>query len=122
MKLIIVLLFMVGIVSCNIKSKSRPTELPYYYAGQILLPDYVHDDTLIVINPQGLQEEVEDCTGTDYEIYYILHKNCAILNQCIGDYQVNINNFGYTIFDDRDTARAEWGEHSFEKIVTEFNQ
>lgn len=119
MKQLIILFILVGLYSCDIKSKSNPD--CYFYAGQILLPDYVHEDTLIVVNPQGLQEEIQDCEGSDYAIWYILHKNCATLNMTIGDYQVNINNVGYTVYDAHDTASAEWDSHLFEKIVTDFN-
>lgn len=92
-----------------------------YCAGQIILPDYSHDDTLIVINPKGLEEELKNCSGSDYSIWYTLHKNCAVINQTIGDYQLNVNNYGYTVFDSQDTVSAEWDSNKFEEIVTNLN-
>lgn len=120
MKQILILLFFMGLYSCSLKSKSNPQN--YYYAGQVLYPDYVHDDTLIVVNPRTLELDLEDCLGSDYEIWYILHKNCAILNMTVGDYQVNVNNYGYTIYDNLDTVRAVWGSHIFEEFMEKVNQ
>lgn len=112
-------LIVLGFVITEFKSESNTSG--FYYAGQILTPDYSHDDTLIVVNPGLLEKELKECIGSDYAIWYILHKNCAVLNQTIGDYQLNVNNFGYTVFDTQDTVSAEWESNDFERMVTNLN-
>ena len=44
--------------------------------GEIVLPDYAHDDTLIVLNSFKLNEAIDNCEGTDGEIDSVLHLYC----------------------------------------------
>jgi hypothetical protein len=46
--------------------------------GEILLPDYACSDTLIVINAERLNHEINECDGGDGDIDSILHRNCII--------------------------------------------
>lgn len=52
-----------------------------YYNGEILLPDYVHIDTLQVINAQLLNDVLSnDTTGliqSDGDIYEVLQEGCV---------------------------------------------
>ena len=98
-----------------------PTKKIGYYAGEILYPDYVHQDTLIVVNPTTLEMDIRNCEGTDEAIDYILHKNCAVLNQSIGDFQLNVNRYGYTLFDTRDTIHFEWDSNGLEDALLTLN-
>lgn len=50
-----------------------------FYAGEILLPDMVHDDTLIVRDANYLNETLEQYgPGTDAQIWELLHETCDI--------------------------------------------
>lgn len=45
--------------------------------GEIILPDYAHDDTLVVVDSEGLNKGIEDCDGTDGDIDSVLHRFCT---------------------------------------------
>ena len=40
------------------------------------LPDYIHDDTLIVVDPEKLNVEIDSCDGSDGDISEALYRNC----------------------------------------------
>lgn len=102
--------------------KSKPVTKSYYYLGQIIYPNDYNEDTLVVINPLGLNEELNDCLLTG-EKDYVLHKHCVIANTCIGDYQLNVNMDGYTIYDSYDTVTGRWGNNGhFEMMIDSLNQ
>ncbi len=122
--IILLIVFVWGLVILQFMITFHPNKSNtsgFYYAGQIIYPDYANSDTLIVVNPGLLEKELKECIGSDYAIWYILHKNCAVLNQTIGDYQLNVSNFGYTVFDTQDTVSAEWESNDFERMVTDLN-
>lgn len=74
----------VAITKEQIQPASRPE--PVYFkenradfkAGEILLPDYACSDTLIVVNAERLNKEINECDGGDGDIDSILHRNCII--------------------------------------------
>lgn len=120
--LIAVISFTIGLLLFYYGYKSKPNPKSYYYLGQIIYPNDYNEDTLVVINPLGLNEELNDCLLIG-EKDYVLHKHCAIANTCIGDYQLNINMTGYTIYDSYDTATGSWGNNGhFEMMIDSLNQ
>ena len=54
-----------------------PDEAPMYQNGEILYPDMVHDDTLVVVDAGKLGHEVRQSDGTDEDIDFLLHKYCV---------------------------------------------
>jgi len=46
---------------------------------EIILPDYAHSDTLVVIDPDGLNRAVDSCDGSDGDINIVLHQYCKKL-------------------------------------------
>ena len=40
------------------------------------LPDYIHDDTLIVVAAEKLNVEIDSCDGSDGDISEALYRNC----------------------------------------------
>lgn len=65
------------------QSKQKPVDVQYFKAGDILYPDYVCSDTLIVVNAAGLNNgmayiEQGLVYGTDRDIDSILHSNCIL--------------------------------------------
>lgn len=73
--------------------------------GEILLPDYAHNDTLIVFNAAELNRifdgvNVEILPTTDYDISEVLHKYCSIQGSVNRfDYGIDVDSTGYTIWD-----------------------
>lgn len=68
MKTLLVILIAVSFASC-----SKPAPLsPQFYNGEILLPDYLHDDTLIVVDADFLNKEMPKCEGSDESIMELL--------------------------------------------------
>ena len=66
--------------SCNEKQEVLT---PIYHHGQILYPDYVSSDTLLVVMPEELTEEMPKCDGTDWGINEILARNCMTFEQFV---------------------------------------
>lgn len=76
------------IIEDTFKYEGYETDDTCYYIGQILYPDYVHLDTLVVIIPKLLNRMMADPTvGSDEELSEILGE-CTIPIQ---DYQDYIN-------------------------------
>lgn len=53
-----------------------------FYNGEVLLPDYVHGDTLVVINAKLLNDELQYCDGSD-----------GSYNDLLGEATVNIEDY-----------------------------
>jgi hypothetical protein len=54
-----------------------------YKHGQIIYPDYVSSDTLIVVMPDELNEEMPNCDFTDWGINEVLARNCMTFDQFV---------------------------------------
>ena len=95
---------------CNGKNRYKQNRADFK-PGEIILPDYAHLDTVIVINAPALNEAIEKCDGSDYEINAILHRYCAVLGQDMPEYGLDVDNDGYTITDYPSGAkiRNKWG-------------
>lgn len=93
-------------------------QLGTFTNGEILLPDYAHIDTLIVVNATALNKifDVElPEPATDGEISDVLHKYCVPINSIHTDYQLEVDSTGYTIIDnDRNISPYE------DRIVAHF--
>jgi hypothetical protein len=72
------LVAMIWLAAIGYKDKSVHTQPPpqEYKNGEILYPDYAHDDTLTVIDADGLNQAATYCDGTDGEINEMLHLYC----------------------------------------------
>lgn len=85
----VVLVFMAcdkwnGAKDSSVKASIQPVSVPYFKQGQILYPDYVCPDTLVVFDAEGLNKgmalvEQGFLDASDYQIDSILHENCNIL-------------------------------------------
>lgn len=69
--------------ACLQDKTKEPVPVEYFKVGQILFPDYVCPDTLIVVDADGLNKgmgaiEQGIIDGTDGDIDSILHSNCKI--------------------------------------------
>jgi hypothetical protein len=73
MKQFFYLFFATIFLGCK-QEKSNGAEM--YYNGEILLPDYIHDDTLIVVDAEKLNVEIDSCDGSDGDISEALYRNC----------------------------------------------
>ncbi len=83
----------------SIAFDSRP-----YVNGEILLPDMVHDDTLIVFNAEQLNLAFDGVDkaitpGTDLQINSVLHAYCIVANSLPSDYGLSVDQKSYTIYD-----------------------
>ncbi len=63
----------------HFRSADPAAQVDNFYKGQLLLPDYAHDDSLLVVEPELLQKGIENC-ATDQEINVELHKHCVTPN------------------------------------------
>lgn len=79
---IVAVAVIIGIIAIStVKKQSGPTFKPdraNFKKGEVLLPDYAHSDTLIVVNAERLNKEIEICDGSDGDIDSVLHRNCII--------------------------------------------
>lgn len=60
-----------------------------FYNGQILYPDYVHDDTLVVFNAKELNKDFDRelmHPATDEEIDFVLHMYAMSINLRITEF------------------------------------
>lgn len=60
----------------------------WFHNGEIIYPDYVQGDTLVVLNAEYLNRHVilnqyKDCDGSDGDIDYHLNKACIPLTQYV---------------------------------------
>ena len=78
MKQFFYLFFATIFLGCK-QEKSNGAEM--YYNGEILLPDYIHDDTLIVVDAEKLNVEIDSCDGSDGDISEALYRNCKNILQ-----------------------------------------
>ena len=72
-------------LECPILSKTilRPDSIPYYKTGDTLAPDYVLNDTLIVVDAVNLNKnmawiEQGYINATDSELHSIFYKFCEL--------------------------------------------
>lgn len=119
----------IAIVALITTRTQRPAQVPAFKpdranfkAGEILLPDYAHDDTLVVINPSGLNRDIDNCDGTDWEIAGALYRHCAVLGQEMPEYGLDVDNKGYILYDYayKDSIHAKWGTH-FDSLMYNWN-
>jgi hypothetical protein len=91
-------------------------------SGQILYPDYVHLDTLIVVNAALLNEGIDKCDGTDYEIAGLLYRYCVPMNFTMPEYGLDIDNEGYDLYDYsyKNSIRSMWGTN-FDSLLDNWN-
>lgn len=67
--LITVILFIIGIYLAG--------SINAYESGDIIYPDYVHSDTLVVVDGFNLSFQLEHCDGSDSAIDSLLHVYCV---------------------------------------------
>lgn len=73
-----------------------------YYDGEVLLPDYAHPDTLIVVDAKSLNMAMKHSDGSDGNISYILHVYCYSKSANLvpsRDYQVELGMDSTWIYD-----------------------
>jgi hypothetical protein len=76
-----VLIVITGLFGYIIEARGCTQTAPAFYNGQILLPDYVHADTLIVTDAEYLNECMKDGKfKTDGDIREILNETTEIHN------------------------------------------
>jgi|GEM_PF-3020475 len=117
----------VAITSEQIQPASRP-EMVFkenradFKAGEILLPDYAHNDTLVVVDPVGLNSAIEDC-WTDGDIAAALYRHCAVLGQKMPEYGIDVDNEGYWLHDYsyKDSIRGIWDKTNFDSLIYKWN-
>lgn len=93
-----------------------------YIAGEIIYPDYAHGDTLVVIDPDGLNDAMAVSEGTDWDINTILHRYCAVLGQEMPDYGMDMYDDAYILYDYtyKDTMVVKWGTN-FDSLMYNWN-
>lgn len=78
--LFICILLLASLHTTDFKYKGYETSDTNYVTGQILLPDYVHPDTLVVVNADSLNWCMENYDATcDGDILDILNAFCKPL-------------------------------------------
>lgn len=81
------------------KEKYKEENTFGFKAGQILYPDYCHHDTLVVVDPIGLNEALRKVDGSDYEIAGALYRHCVPLGWERPEYGLDIDYDGYHLYD-----------------------
>lgn len=106
-----------------IETKSKIT-LPgeIFTAGEIIYPDYGHDDTLVVVDPIGLNKAIAAADGTDYAISTALHRYCAVLNRPMPEFGLDMNSDSYLLLDYcyGDSIRVKYGTN-FDSLMYNWN-
>lgn len=91
--LLFVLIPAFSFYSCGVENKEMPMPIGGdsrpYINGEVLLPDYSHDDTLQVINADELNRifdgvDITILPGTDSEIDSALHLYCVVIKKTEG--------------------------------------
>lgn len=90
--------------SCKNHKGNKPTHsITQFTNGQILLPDYAHNDTLVVQDAASLNNAFDTTYNkvpeTDQEINDALHNYCLPLPSRAVDYGMDVDSTGYTIWD-----------------------
>lgn len=97
---IIVLLSNQFIIAKQKEDRQATKITGHYYNGEILYPDYIHDDTLVVFNAQNLNikmDSIENTIADDADIEDILYKYSIPTNLEIVKYLPNEDSTGYII-------------------------
>lgn len=120
------LLLIAGLITTAYHNKESQTakvpEAPQFKAGQMILPDYAVLDTLIVVDPVGLNREIVNAS-TDWEISGTMYRHCAVLGQEQAEYGVNIAEEGYQLIDNayKNSVTVPWNVN-FDSLMLEFNK
>jgi hypothetical protein len=120
---VIGLMLIIGVIAMAYHKKEDPAPIQgQYKMGQIILPDYAHDDTLIVVNAPGLNREIVNAS-TDWEIWGTLHRHCATAGEEQAEYGVNIAEEGYQVIDrgNQNSITVPWTA-KFDSLMLEFNR
>jgi len=118
------------ITAITLKQQVKPAQCPDvpkegradFRRWEIILPDYAHDDTLVVIDPEGLNRGIDSCDGSDGDINIVLHKYCkSVIDQPFYGI-IDCSKEGYTIVDYayRDTLFVKWGTN-FDSLLYNWN-
>lgn len=85
--LVLIIFIIAALCSCSHKEKKDPVSVGYFKQGQILLPDYACQDTLIVRDAAGLNKAIayveqynDTLVETDSEIDSLFHVYCDYYN------------------------------------------
>lgn len=113
------------------KKQVQPASRPEIYkeyradfkAGEILLPDYACNDTLIVVDAVGLNAAIEQCDGSDGDIAAVLYRHCAVYGQKMPEYGLDVDNTGYWLHDYsyKDSVRGTWDKTNFDSLIYNWN-
>lgn len=121
------LLLIVGAITMAYHNKeSQPAPVPEpvnkYKLGEVILPDYAHSDTLIVVSPDSLEYHMNLSDGTDQSINFVLHKFCVPIGYTVPDYGVNVMDNGWEILDplSGQNVYGHWGD-KMDSIMINFN-
>lgn len=107
----------------NKESQTAPVPAPRQFkAGEMILPDYAISDTLIVVDPVGLNREIVNAS-TDWEISGTMYRHCAVLGQEQAEYGVNIAEEGYQVIDNayKNSVTVPWNVN-FDSLMMKFNE
>jgi len=107
------------------KKENQPSKEPmppHFEVGQMLLPDYAVPDTLIVVDPVGLNREIVN-SKTDWEIAGTMYRHCAIYGQEQAEYGINIVEEGYQIIDNtyKNSVTVPWNVN-LDSLLLKFNE
>lgn len=104
---ILIAVFSFTFHGCKPAQKQMAEDSNPFINGETLAPDYAHDDSLIVINADKLNEifdgvNVALLPTTDGDISDTLHKYCIPVNSHVNnsEYQFNVDQTGYDIYSD----------------------
>ncbi len=120
------LLLIAGLITTAYHKKESQTakvpEAPQFKAGQMILPDYAVLDTLIVVDPVGLNRDIVNA-ASDWEIANVMYLHCAIYGQEQAEYGVNIAEEGYQVIDNgyRNSITVPWNVN-FDSLIMKFNE
>lgn len=123
---VIAVMLMVCLLAIRVDTKHHSPEKQdraNFKAGEIIPPDYAHDDTLVVIDAPGLNAAIEQCDGSDGDIWGALHRHCAIIGQTMPDYGIVADKDGYWVMDYiiKDSIRGTWGKTDFDSLMFKWN-
>lgn len=120
------LLLIAGLITTayhNKESQTAPVQAPpQYKAGEMIFPDYAIRDTLIVVDPVGLNRDIVNAS-TDWEISEVMYLHCAILGQEQTEYGVNIAEEGYQVIDNayKNSVTVPWNVN-FDSLMMKLNE
>ncbi len=106
----------------QIHPAERPGSPHKYYAGEVLYPDYAHGDTLIVIDPDGLNKYIVNM-WSDGDINFVLSRHCVVKGWTMPEYGIDIDDSGYHVTDYPygNITSVPWGT-DFDSLMLSLNQ